>query len=53
MPLYRNQVAQELESKRSEFTGKSFNQEAVEEFQSATEALISDYSVEEMALVNH
>lgn len=48
MPLYRNHVAQELEGKRSEFTGKAINQAVVEEFQSAAKSLPDEYSAEEI-----
>ena len=48
MPLYRDRVAEELEGKKSEFTGKAINQKAVEEFQSAAQSLTSDFSSEDI-----
>lgn len=48
MPLYRNRIAQELEGKKSEFTGKAVNQKAIEEFRSAAGELTSKFSADEI-----
>jgi len=48
MPLYRDRVAEELEGKKSEFTGKAINQKAVEEFQDAAQTLTSEFSSEDI-----
>jgi hypothetical protein len=46
MPLYRRRVAQELEGKKSEFSGNAINQKSVEEFQDAAEELTSNFSAD-------
>ena len=48
MPLYRNQVAQELEGKKSDFTGKAVNQKAIEESREAAQNLTSEFSAEDI-----
>ena len=47
MPLYREHLAQELEQKKSEFTG-TIGEDAVEDFQDAAETLGSELSKAEL-----
>ncbi|RKD95642.1 DNA double-strand break repair nuclease NurA [Halopiger aswanensis] len=48
MPLYRKHVAQDLENKRSEFEGKSVQDEVIEEYRQAATSATTDYTKTEI-----